>query len=279
MSIHRYTWKTFSREMALILAAAVFVVPLYLVVTLSLKDASHVFTRPLSLPSPLHFGNYSQAWHGSGTIGLGSALINSVIITAGSVIGVVLLGSIAAFALARRPGKLSTGLYVIFLLGIILPFQIGIVPLFVIMRHLGLVPGYLGMILLYIGLYMPVGVLLYTSFIRTLPTEYEEAARVDGASLWRLYTRVVFPLLRPVTGTVAILTGVVTWNEFFVPLIFLSGSKYQTLPVAVYGFVGEYVTQWQLVFAAVVVAIVPALLFFSVAQRQLVRGFSGGIKG
>ncbi len=102
---------------------------------------------------------------------------------------------------------------------------------------------------------------------------------MDGARLWRTYIRVVFPLLRPVTGTVAILTGLFIWNDFFASLIFLGGSSHQTLPVAVYSFVGDYVTQWNLVFATVIIALLPLLAFFLLAQKQLIRGFSGGIRG
>ena len=102
---------------------------------------------------------------------------------------------------------------------------------------------------------MPLTVFLYTGFIRALPREYEEAAQVDGAGLFRTYFRVVFPLLRPVTGTVAVLAGLIIWNDFFLPLIFLSGTTNATLPVAVYSFVGEYASQWNLIFAAVIVSL------------------------
>ena len=140
-------------------------------------------------------------------------------------------------------------------------------------------PSYFGQILLETGLLMPLTVFLYTGFVRTLPKEYEEAAQVDGATQFRTFVRIVFPLLRPITGTVAVLTGVVVWNDFFLPLIFLTGSKYEPLPVAVYSFVGDYASQWNYIFASVVVALVPILGFYLLAQRQLIRGFSGGIRG
>jgi raffinose/stachyose/melibiose transport system permease protein len=278
MALFRYTWRTFSRELTLILVAAVFFIPVYLLVTLSLKSSADVFTKPLSFPTSPDAHNYSRAWNGAGGISIGRALLNSTIITVGSVVGLITIGSLCAWTLARRPSKLSTGMYSSFLLGVIVPFQLGVVPVYVAMRQLHLVPSYAGMILLNIGLLTPLTVFLYTGFVRTMPREYEEAAQVDGAGLMRMFLRIVFPLLRPVTGTVAVLTGVITWNEFFLPLIFLSGSNYQTLPVAVYSFVSEYSTQWNFVFAAVVIAIMPILAFFLFAQRQLVRGFAGGIK-
>jgi raffinose/stachyose/melibiose transport system permease protein len=279
LALFRYTWRTFSRELTLILVAAIFFIPVYLLVTLSMKSTADVFTKPLSFPTHPEFSNFSRAWNGPAGISLGRALLNSTIISVGSVAGLIMIGSLCAYTLARRPSKLSTGMYIMFLIGVIVPFQLGVVPIFVAMRQLHLVPSYFGMIILNLGLLMPLTVFLYTGFVRSMPKEYEEAAQVDGAGLMRTFIRVVFPLLRPVTGTVAVLTGVITWNEFFLPLIFLSGSDYQTLPVAVYSFVGEYVTQWNFIFASVVIAITPILAFYLFAQRQLIRGFAGGIRG
>jgi raffinose/stachyose/melibiose transport system permease protein len=210
---------------------------------------------------------------------MGQAMINSLIITAGTVICLIVVGSLCAYTIARRRSVLSTTLYFLFVLGIVIPFQLGIVPLYVAFRNLGLVGSYLGMIILWTGVATPVSVFLYTGFIRALPPDYEEAARVDGASTLRVFVRVVFPLLRPVTVTVAILTGLFVWNDFFVSLIFLGGSTRQTLPVSIYSFVGEFATQWNFVFASIVLALLPIMAFFVLAQRQLIEGFSGGIRG
>jgi raffinose/stachyose/melibiose transport system permease protein len=279
MALFRYTWRTFGREMALIILAAAFFVPLYLLVTISFKPPAEAFTKPLSFPTHPHASSYSDAWQQGGQEGLGQALLTSFIITFSSVIAVIVLGSLAAYVLARRAGRLSTTMYILFLLGIIVPFQLGIVPLYVVMRHLHLTANLFGMIVLYTGLMMPLAVFLYTGFVRTLPRDYEEAAQVDGAGLFRTYLRVTFPLLYPITGTVAILTGLTIWNDFFVPLIFLSGSKYETLPVAIYSFVGENSTDWNKIFAAVAISIAPILAFYLFAQRHLIKGFSGGIRG
>lgn len=164
------------------------------------------------------------------------------------------------------------------MLGIILPYQLAVVPSYVVLRAVGLVPSQFGLIVLYTGLLMPIAVFMYTSYVRTLPRDYEEAAYVDGAGRIRAFVRVVFPLMYPVTATVAILTGLIVWNDFFIQLIFLGGSADATIPVEVYSFVGEFTAQWNLMFASVIVAIAPVLIFFIFAQRQLVRGFSGGIK-
>jgi raffinose/stachyose/melibiose transport system permease protein len=274
--MHRYTWKTFSWELWMLLVALVFCLPLYLLVSTALKPSSQIFTSPLSFPSHPDFGNFGTAWRDAR---LGEALLSSLIITVGAVLVLIVVGSLCAYAIARRPGRLSNTLYILFLLGIIVPFQVSVIPLYVMLREVHLIGSYLGMIVLWTGIAMPLTVFLYTSFVRALPRDYEEASTVDGASTMRTFFRVVFPLLRPVTGTVAILTGLFIWNNFFVALIFLSGSPHQTLPVAVYSFVGEYVTQWNLVFATVIIALIPMVIFFIVAQKQLIRGFSGGIRG
>src|SRR3954471_11176209 len=271
----RYTRKTMVRELALLLVAAVWWVPFYFLVIVALKPDIEALQSPLTLPKSVDLGNFSTAWHDAS---LGRALVNSLVITGGSVLALIAIGSVCAYTIARRGGRMGTALYVLFVLGIIFPFQLGLVPTYAVMRHLHLVGSYLGIILLYTGIWMPFSVFLYTGFVRALPKEYEEAARVDGASQLRTFRRVVFPLLRPVTGTVAIFTGLIIWNDFFLSLIFLNGTNKTPLPVAVYTFVGAFASRWNLIFAAVIVSLLPVLIFFLFAQRQLIRGFTGGIK-
>lgn len=277
--MRRYTWRTFSRELVLLACAAFFCIPFYLLFSLSVKPSAELFSSPLSFPTHPAFSNYDAAWHQSTHVSMGRAMLNSIIITAGTVTCLIVIGSLCAYTIARRKSRLSTSLYFLFVLGIVVPFQLGIVPLYVAFRNAGLVGSYIGMILLWVGIATPVSVFLYTGFVRALPTDYEEAARVDGASTMRMFIRIVFPLLRPATVTVAILTGLFVWNDFFVSLIYLGGSERQTLPVSIYSFVGEYATQWNLVFAAIVIALLPIMAFFVIAQRQLIDGFSGGIRG
>ncbi len=276
----RYTRGTLLRELALVLAAGFFCVPFYLLIAIALKTTAETVKTPLSLPASPQWGNFSEAWNAGGRSGLGSALVSSLVITVSSVCGLIVLGSLAAYAIARHRTRLSDFVYILFVLGIILPFQLAIVPLLIAMGHLGLVGNYAGMIVLNVGLLMPLTVFLYTGFIRALPRDYEEAARVDGAGILQAYVRVVFPLLRPITATVAVLTGIIVWNEFFVALLFLFGSSYETVPVALYSLYAESgVVHWNLIFAGVAITIAPVLAFYLFAQRQLIRGFSAGIKG
>jgi raffinose/stachyose/melibiose transport system permease protein len=279
VGLSRYRRRTLLRELALVLVAIVFCLPFYVLISIALETTEQTYKTPLSFPRPPHWGNFPEAWNAGGQAPLSHGLMSSLIITVSSVVALLVLGSLCAYVIARRSGRLSDVVYVLFVLGIILPFQLAIIPVYAAMLHLGLVGSYGGMIVLNVGLLMPLTVFLYTGFIRALPRDYEEAARVDGAGVIRTYARVVLPLLRPITGTVAVLVGIIVWNEFFVALLFLSGTHYQTLPVALYSFANNYVQRWNLVLAGVFIAIAPILAFYLFAQRQLIRGFSAGVKG
>jgi raffinose/stachyose/melibiose transport system permease protein len=281
VGVFRYTRWTFLRELSLLGVGLVFAVPFYVVVALSLKSNQEIATSPLSFPSHPRWSNYADMWKGTSAMNvtIGRSLWNNVVVTGGSVVLLIVLGAACGYVLARRQTRLSTGVYALFVAGIVIPFWLGLVPIYVALRNLHLTGTYLGMIVLNVGLLLPLTVFLYTGFIRTLPRDYEEAAQVDGAGTLRTLFRVVLPLLAPITGTVAVLTGLACWNDFFLPLIFLSGSTNQTLPVAVYQFVGNEVFQWNLIFPTVVVALAPIMVFYAFVQKTLVKGFTGGVRG
>lgn len=168
--------------------------------------------------------------------------------------------------------------YYIFLIAIILPTQLGTVPLYMGARALGLTGSLWGMIVLYTGMLLPLAIFLYANFFRGLGTDYEEAAALDGASPTQVFFQIILPLMAPATGTVAILAGLIVWNDFFTSLIFLGGSDFQTLPVAMYYYVGALVSQWNQIFSIVIISMVPILIFYLVAQKQFMQGFAGGLK-
>jgi raffinose/stachyose/melibiose transport system permease protein len=270
----RYRFRTFGLELLMIFVALLFLFPVYVLVNLSLKTPSEINQAALSLPSSAQFSNYSKAWSGAT---LGPALINSTVITTLSLIGLIFIGSLASYYLARTKSRLSYGMYILFLLGIILPFQLALLYRF--MKDTGLLGSYTSMVLFYTGLQMPFTIFLYTGFLRALPREYGEAALVDGATHWQSFRKITFPLLRPITGTIIILNAVFVWNDFLTPLIYLGGSPNETLPVVVYQFVGQYVSNWGYIFAAVVVASLPILVVFLCMQRFVIKGFASGLKG
>ena len=278
MSIFRYTRWSLGREILFVAGALVFCIPLYLLLMISLKAPGNALSSPFAPPSSPQLDNYSTAAQ-SQPVSMLSAMVNSAIVTVVTVVLLIVFGSLCAYAIARYRSRLNSLLYYLFVVGIILPHQAAILPLFIALKELGLTGSHLGVILVYTGFMMPLTVFLYAGFMRGLPPEYEEAAAVDGAGPMRLYWRVVFPLVRPVTWTVAILTGLFVWNDLFVSLVFLSGTQDATLPVALYSYAEISLGQWQLVFAAVGIAILPALVFYLLAQRRIVAGFAGGIKG
>jgi len=272
----RYRPRTFALELVMIVVALLFAYPVYVLVNLSLKSPHEIAEASIGPPSHLETANYSNAWSGAH---LGAAMMNSTIITVVSLVCLIMIGSTAAYYVARTKSKLSYGMYLVFLLGIVLPFQLALVPLYRFMKDAGLLGSYTSMVLFYTGLQIPFTIFLYAGFLRALPREYGEAALVDGANHWQSFTRITFPLLRPVTGTVIILNAVFIWNDFLTPLIYLGGTPNETLPVVVYQFVGQYVSNWGYIFAAVVMASLPILIVFLLLQRYVIRGFTSGLKG
>ncbi|MFG2000507.1 carbohydrate ABC transporter permease [Spirillospora sp. NPDC048911] len=272
----KYGLRTFGLELVMIAVAVAFLFPVYALVTMSLKDQKQVAESPLAPPTSPTFDNFSNAWTRAE---LGPALFNSTVITIGSLVALIAIGSFAAYFLSRRASRLGYGLYVLFLLGIVLPFQLGMIPLFKLVDGLGLLGTMQGMIIFYTGIQLPFTIFLYTGFIRALPADYANAALIDGAGHFQAFTRVVFPLLRPITGTVLILNAVFIWNDFFTPLLYLGGSTRETVPVRIFAFVGQYVSDNGLVFAGLVLAALPILAVFLVLQRYVIKGFASGLKG
>lgn len=272
----RARWGSYALELVMIAVAVLFLFPVYALITLALKEPRQIADSPLGLPAPPTAHNFTHAWSSAS---LGPALVNSAVITTLSLLLLVVLGSTGAYFLARRAQGLGYGLYILFLLGIVLPFQLGMIPLYKLVDGLGWLGTYQGMVLFYTGIQLPFTVFLYTGFIRTLPADYAQAALIDGCDHRQAFTRIVFPLLRPITGTVIILNAVFVWNDFFTPLLYLGGSAKETVPVGVFSFVGQYVSDYGLVFAGLVLAALPVLVVFLLLQRYVIKGFAGGLKG
>lgn len=272
----RLTPARLGRELIMVVVALLFAFPVYVLVTISLKAPRDVARAPLAPPTTVHLDSYLTAW----TEGeLGQAMVNSLVVAVLSVGLLVLFGSAAAYVLARRLSRLSLGLYLLFLLGLMVPLQLSMIPLYELMQRANLLGTYTSLIIFHIGHQMPFTVFLYAGFIRALPREYEEAALVDSATPFQAYRKIVFPLLRPITGTVVILTGISVWNDFLVPLLYVGGSEQRTLPVAIFSFRGEFSTDWGVIFAGMVLAIAPILVVYFLLQKYIIRGFASGLRG
>lgn len=276
----RYTKLTAVREVIVWVITLMMLLPLYMLVVGAFKTTEETLTTSaITPPSSLDFTAFVEVLTSTGRNSIPMSILNSVLITAGSVAGLVLLGSVAAYVIARRTRRWTTWVYYLVLIAIILPAQLGTVPLYIGARSIGLTGSILGMILLWTGILLPLSIFLYAGFFRGLSTEYEEAAVIDGATPTQAFFRVVLPLMAPATGTVAILAGLIIWNDFFNSLIFLGGSTVQTLPVAMYTYVGGLVSAWNKIFAVVIISMIPILAFYMFAQKKFIQGFAGGLKG
>jgi raffinose/stachyose/melibiose transport system permease protein len=276
----RYTKFTALREIALWITALIFLLPFYFLITTALKSDSEAITSStLAPPTAPDFSNFGKVLTASGNSNVMLGLANSLIITAGSIVLLVLLGSLTGYVISRSTRRWSRGVFYLFLIAIVLPTQLGTVPLYIGARAIGLTGSVWGMILLFSGMLLPLAIFLYAGFFRGLGTEYEEAAAIDGGSRTQIFFRIVLPLMAPATGTVATLAGLIVWNDFFTSLIFLGGSENQTLPVAMYYYIGSLVSSWNQIFAIVIVSMIPILAFFLFAQKQFMQGFAGGLKG
>ncbi|MGN8552288.1 UNVERIFIED_CONTAM: carbohydrate ABC transporter permease [Microbacterium sp. SLM126] len=276
----RYTKLTGLREVVFWIIAVIFLAPFYFLVTTAFKSDEEVLTTSnLAPPSSLDFSNFTEVLTAQGNSNVIQGLVNSILITTGSIIGLVLLGALTGYVIARSTRRWSRVVFYLFLIAIVLPTQLGTVPLYIGARTIGLTGSIWGMILLYTGMLLPLAIFLYAGFFRSLGTEYEEAATIDGASRTQIFFRIVLPLMSPATGTVAILAGLIVWNDFFTSLIFLGGSANQTLPVAMYYYIGSLVSSWNKIFAIVIVSMIPILAFYLFAQKKFIQGFAGGLKG
>jgi raffinose/stachyose/melibiose transport system permease protein len=273
--VNRYRWRTFALEFVMIAAAVVVAFPVYVLVNLAIRPASDTSSplRPTTRPT---LDNFTEAWREGA---LGGALTNSVIVTTVSVFIVLAVSSLAAYPLARATAKWSRGMFLLIMLGLVLPFQLAALPLYQSMRDLGLLGSVWALILFYSGLQVPFTTFLYIGFMRALPRDFEDAALIDGATSLQAFRYVLFPMLKPITVTALVLNAISVWNDFFTPLLYLSGSDQQTVPVAIAGFVGQYVSEWNLIFAALVISIVPILAVYFALQRSIINGFAGGLKG
>jgi raffinose/stachyose/melibiose transport system permease protein len=273
--VNRYTTKTLGLELVMIVVTGAFLFPIYIALMVALKTPHDLAVAPLTPPWPPRFDNFATVWAQSG---IAAGLLGSGVIVLVSVVIQIVVGAPAGYALARRLGRMSNVLYLLFMFGLILPPQLGLIPLFQTIKNLHLVGTYFSLLLVYAGSSLPFTVFLFTGFIRVLPTEYEYAAFADGASRIQAFSLVVFPLLRPVIGTVVILDAIGVWNDFLTPLLFLGGSTITTVPLAVYSYVDQYTTQWNLLFAAMLVGILPILGAFVLLQRYVIRGFVPSLK-
>ncbi|MCD6238610.1 MAG: carbohydrate ABC transporter permease [Thermotogae bacterium] len=260
-------------ELILITYSIMIILPLINMFISSLKSTREIFMFPYSLPQSISFKNYVQVWI-KGNFGI--YFLNSVIVTGSSLFLTLFLGSLAAYAIARYSYKLNTLIYLIFLSGIMLPLKSAIISLFLMMKTLRLLNTYWALIFVYTAMSLPSTVFILTGFMRSLPRDLENAARIDGCSEFGIYRRIILPLSKQGLAIVAIYNGVPIWNDFFFPLVFIQNDKLKTLPLGMTVFFGQYQTNWGLLFAALSIAIIPIITVYILLSNQFIRGITAG---
>ena len=266
-------WTRLQPIVATVMAVVLIGVPLWLVLVTAAKSQAEALTPDLSLPHHWQLlANLREVWT-EGAIP--AAFFGSLLIVVPTVAGVLALGSLAAWILARRASRLNAVLYALAISGIVLPPAV--VTVVLLLRQLGLAGTAIGMVGVYMGIYLSTVIFFVTGFVRTIPISLEEAAQIDGASPFMVYRRVVLPMLRPVLATATILVCLYVWNDVFYAF-FVIGGRLDTLPLNLFrvASAGLYLNNWHLIFAYIILMSLPLIAVFAVAQRKIISGITNG---
>ena len=256
---------------AVTVGALVMVMPFAWMLLGSVKDLGQLYRVPPNwIPDPFVFQNYVNAWT---SVPFDTGYMNSAIVTVVVVLANLLTCSMAAYAFARIEFPFRKTLFMLFLATLMVPEQVTIIPLYIIMKNLGLIDTLLSLIIPY-ALFNAFGVFLLRQFIKGLPIDLEEAAIVDGANRWTIYWRIIMPLIRPALAAFGIFTFLFQWNNFFRPLIFLDSIENYTVPLAINFFRGQYATDFSLLMAGSAISIVPVLIVYIIGQRHIIEGIA-----
>lgn len=255
---------------------AVYLFPFYIMLMNTLKTGKEVAMNSIALPTGLYLDNYVNAVK---KMNLWVSFKNSLVITASSVLIIVLLGAMAAYPVSRIKKKWTKAVLFYFLIGFMVPTQTTIVPLFLIMQQLDFVNTIHGIVFVY-SAQCVFSFFLYQGFIQTVPRELEEAALIDGCSLWGTFWKIVFPLLRPITTTIVIFETMWIWNDFMFAYLFLHSKSKTTLVLEIFKGVGEFSNDWSLMLSIMVIVLIPVVVFYLFMQRHIISGLtSGALKG
>lgn len=238
----------------------------------SLKDKSELINNILGFPQDITFANYLRVFLEDQFY---RYFLNSGILLVGGVVLGIFVAAMTAYGIAKYKFKGKSFLLTFFLIGLMFPIQLGILPIFIILRALHLTNTFPGMILVYMA-NMSFFVFVFAKFFQTLPHSLYESGRIDGASEFRIFLQIMMPLAQPVLATMALIKAVNIWNDFYLPLVILTRSEVRTLTLAIYNYLADFFANWHLVFTAVTVALIPILIIFFLFQRQLIEGITAG---
>jgi len=265
------------KNIFLLLIALIFLYPVWLVFINSFKKDTEIYTNLFGLPYKFQFVNYINAWV-KGKFSL--YYLNSISITLIAVAAILIFSILAAFTLSRKDLIGKEFIRLLFIIGITLPVQISLIPLFIEIKNFGLYNTHAGVILIFIAFRLAFSTFILHGFIEGIPAELEEAAVIDGASSLTLLTRIILPLSKSSLTAVGIFNIVYVWNNFWFPLIFLSSQHKKTLPVGLLAFMGEETMAFGKLFAAIMILTLPIIVIYLVLQKQFVHGVTAGaVKG
>ena len=257
--------------------SVIYLAPLAWIIISSLKTRRELIKEPFAFPKELQWGNYSFAW----TAGkLGKAMFNSFLVCVITLLVTMVIGSMAAFAIGRMRWKLAGAAMTYIMMGMMIPIHCVLIPLFTRFARLGLTNNLHGLMIPYVTFSLPVTVFIMTGFFKSIPNELIESACMDGCSIYRIFFEIALPLARTGMFVTGLMTFINNWNELLMAMVFISDDAKKTLPVALSKFVGPYQTNYAQMFAAIVIAIIPTIVVYSLFSNQIVDGLTtGAVKG
>lgn len=257
--------------------AAIILIPLLAAVMGGLKTNAQLLANPFGIPNPLVTSNYTDVLTNPS---FWRQLLNSTMVMLATSVGVVVLASMVAFVFARVPFRGSRLLFGFFSLGLLFPITVAILPLYITLRGLGLVNSLWGIVIPQLAFALSANILILRNFFSAVPKELEEAASLDGITTFGFFWRIMLPLVRPSLAAVFVLTMVASWNAFFLPLLVLNDEALYTLPLGIMQYKGQYASDWAKVLAFVSLALLPTVIFYLLAEKQIVEGLTAGaVKG
>ncbi len=266
-------FETWLMHIFLVSSAIVVLYPIFMMVMSGFKTNAEIFGAPFALPKSLNFDNYAVIWN---TTDVPRYLLNSTIVTVISVIVLLVTGTMAAYAISRYKFRGSIMVSLFFLAGLMLPLRLAIIPLFVQLKAMGLVDNLFGLIFIYTAMSLPSTVFILTGFLRALPSELEDSARVDGASELRIMVQIMVPLITPAMVIAGIYNAVPIWNDFFFPLIFIQTPENKTLAQGLTSFFGEYSVNFGVLYAGLTLAALPVVAVFILQSKRFIAGMTAG---
>jgi raffinose/stachyose/melibiose transport system permease protein len=261
----------------LIINAFMVLLPVFFLFNSALRETNSFASNPFSLARDPHWENFQQVWSDGE---FATYLKNSLIVTGGSLIVILICALGAGFILGRYNFKGNALIFGFILTGMLIPAKLAILPLFIQLKWMNLLDSHLGLILVYSSGALPAAVFIMSGFFRSLPSDLDNAARIDGASEFQLLTRVLAPLVRPGMAIVAIYSAIPIWNDFFLPLVFLQSPENKTIMQGLTVFFGQYASQWGVLFAGLTMAALPLIILYLILSEQFIKGLTAGaVKG